>query len=992
MMHCLPLVHLAVLATTLLAAPAARAGALDNRSVIVLCWETADGAPVPRCGAETRFVDVLRREGGLLVDAAQAERVRATLDPAKLSTPEGLRGVGVDLLDAELAVVVRVDASKLGGVGKLQQWGARISLQVIDVPRARILATLDDEAQANATASSEGARNAIDVWLTKGGGALKVRQALLDAAAAPTDVEVWVFDVPGLEEAAAIERVIEASGTATSWKRTAMLKGTAKWRVVLAPASTGGRRDPDALPRALATSDVGLVVQSATGGLLQLAWNPAARVRLRALLDVTPHRGAPPWYRAAALDLAAAQALDTGFIEPTRDAAQPHDVVLAVTTTSGKPSRVTAAIKKPGAPAIVTTSESGPAASIDETQRRAIAKAGEQFRAWLVKNPTAFSQWERLKRAPPQLEVQLELLTPRDDSGAGVLRSADLPALASTGLVRAKVETRLDDLRARARIVPAGRAPAAAATSTAGTDKAPAPQWASWVHSVDDPAAGGSDAGPPWSAWSRGGASGSDVLVRLVDETAAPLPLASVARDGIASPFAARLEVQVEGRIGERAYRRTTSTALLVHPPNTVDFRRLETFAAVVDAAAPWSADVAAGADVHALAITPELGRAARVLAGLGSHHVDFVVDADAPYGAVEVDAVKPPQQTLADGNGDRDALAALWLSALASERLETRLVRVGGALLVAFFPGLPLDAWPLLAPTEKGTLVIDGRRFAVVDPTTPGSDAYAAMRRGAAALSTSRAKPEVVALQGRGAGALGGPAVSTNGAAKQDAKTRVLVWDVVPATPADAAIAAGALEEVARALGANAALQVLSRREVKALISIDAERRLLGCDEPKCFVDVAQAVSARYVVTGSLAREQVGGAERPVLALSLLDTVESKGVSRQRASTDDGSLTAAAGRAALRAAAPLFAKGAPPDVGWRVHVDELVHFAKDPRARVRLLALAGDLDEARTETSRIADSTLRRRYQDNVIALQRGTEQRTDGRDVVQMYFTKEW
>src|SRR5688572_17365981 len=88
----------ALLLTASTDAAAAGSGALENTSVILLCWETTEGGAPARCGSEARFLEVLRREGALLIDAAQAERVRVTLDPKKLATPEGARGV--DLLDA----------------------------------------------------------------------------------------------------------------------------------------------------------------------------------------------------------------------------------------------------------------------------------------------------------------------------------------------------------------------------------------------------------------------------------------------------------------------------------------------------------------------------------------------------------------------------------------------------------------------------------------------------------------------------------------------------------------------------------------------------------------------------------------------------------------------------------------------------------------------------------------------------------------------------
>src|SRR5438309_10896318 len=49
--------------------------------------------------------------------------------------------------------------------------------------------------------------------------------------------------------------------------------------------------------------------------------------------------------------------------------------------------------------------------------------------------------------------------------------------------------------------------------------------------------------------------------------------------------------------------------------------------------------------------------------------------------------------------------------------------------------------------------------------------------------------------------------------------------------------------------------LEVISPRDVVALLGVERERQLLGCSESSCMAELGGMLAARYVVTGSLAK-----------------------------------------------------------------------------------------------------------------------------------------
>jgi hypothetical protein len=59
--------------------------------------------------------------------------------------------------------------------------------------------------------------------------------------------------------------------------------------------------------------------------------------------------------------------------------------------------------------------------------------------------------------------------------------------------------------------------------------------------------------------------------------------------------------------------------------------------------------------------------------------------------------------------------------------------------------------------------------------------------------------------------------------------------------------------DEIAAALAGDARIEALSTEDIRRAVSLDAERRAVGCVDDSCIAEVGQAMGARYVVHGSI-------------------------------------------------------------------------------------------------------------------------------------------
>jgi hypothetical protein len=113
---------------------------------------------------------------------------------------------------------------------------------------------------------------------------------------------------------------------------------------------------------------------------------------------------------------------------------------------------------------------------------------------------------------------------------------------------------------------------------------------------------------------------------------------------------------------------------------------------------------------------------------------------------------------------------------------------------------------------------------------------------------------------------------------------------------------------------------QVISSGDVRQLVNLDADKRLLGCDQTSCLAEVAGALGARWVVFGNVGR--LGRAT--VLTLSLFDNGKAVAVARQRIEVEalealptriDGAISALLGEPT----AASVAQASPGPSGWFV-------------------------------------------------------------------------
>lgn len=86
--------------------------------------------------------------------------------------------------------------------------------------------------------------------------------------------------------------------------------------------------------------------------------------------------------------------------------------------------------------------------------------------------------------------------------------------------------------------------------------------------------------------------------------------------------------------------------------------------------------------------------------------------------------------------------------------------------------------------------------------------------------------------------------------------------------------------DEIAVDLGRDQRLDVLSTEDLRRVVSVEVERKALGCDEQSCLAEMGQALGARYIVHGSVAL--LGSTT--IIHLSLFDSGESRSVARETA------------------------------------------------------------------------------------------------------------
>ncbi|OGQ26083.1 MAG: hypothetical protein A2138_17480 [Deltaproteobacteria bacterium RBG_16_71_12] len=84
--------------------------------------------------------------------------------------------------------------------------------------------------------------------------------------------------------------------------------------------------------------------------------------------------------------------------------------------------------------------------------------------------------------------------------------------------------------------------------------------------------------------------------------------------------------------------------------------------------------------------------------------------------------------------------------------------------------------------------------------------------------------------------------------------------------------------DEIAVEMGRDERLDVLSTEDLRRVVSVEVEKKALGCDEQSCLSEMGQALGARYIVHGSVAL--LGSTT--IIHLNLFDTEASRSVARE--------------------------------------------------------------------------------------------------------------
>jgi hypothetical protein len=107
--------------------------------------------------------------------------------------------------------------------------------------------------------------------------------------------------------------------------------------------------------------------------------------------------------------------------------------------------------------------------------------------------------------------------------------------------------------------------------------------------------------------------------------------------------------------------------------------------------------------------------------------------------------------------------------------------------------------------------------------------------------------------------------------------KPRLVVLDLTPGGGADPSVVSGFTQAMTYTISKAGYFDVQSSSDLQQLLGVERQRQLMGCSEGTCMTELAGAVNARFVLTGSLVK--LGDAWQ--LTLTMLDSVKSQPIGR---------------------------------------------------------------------------------------------------------------
>lgn len=109
--------------------------------------------------------------------------------------------------------------------------------------------------------------------------------------------------------------------------------------------------------------------------------------------------------------------------------------------------------------------------------------------------------------------------------------------------------------------------------------------------------------------------------------------------------------------------------------------------------------------------------------------------------------------------------------------------------------------------------------------------------------------------------------------------KPKLIVLDLAAAGGVDETIAGALAQSITAQVASRGLFDVLGASEVQTLLSVERQKQLLGCNEDatECFTELAGALGARFVLSGTLAK--LGDSYQ--LTLQMLDSQKGQSVGR---------------------------------------------------------------------------------------------------------------
>lgn len=126
-------------------------------------------------------------------------------------------------------------------------------------------------------------------------------------------------------------------------------------------------------------------------------------------------------------------------------------------------------------------------------------------------------------------------------------------------------------------------------------------------------------------------------------------------------------------------------------------------------------------------------------------------------------------------------------------------------------------------------------------------------------AASTSASAPSEAVVTSASAPATGpaasSPAVATPPPPPEKPQCKMAVLDLQPGEGFTEKSAVSLTDVVTTTIGQNSPCQVLSRNEIRAMLSFEAEKQLLGCGNDSCLAELGGALGVENLITGNVSK-----------------------------------------------------------------------------------------------------------------------------------------